>query len=136
QKTEYFKPYLKEISDKIESITGLNDEFLMDKPFFERKHAEELKNKLEGSTIVAHNAPFDMKFLIYSLYNLGIEHNKFRVYDTLTFSRKYITETKNHKLQTLKEYFNLDSGYSHDALNDAKATGKLALLLIERQNNH
>lgn len=43
-----------------------------------------------------------------------------------------INETPNHKLETLKEYFNLDDGESHQALNDAKATGQLALLLIDR----
>ncbi|MCG2351251.1 hypothetical protein ACKI6N_05645 [Staphylococcus epidermidis] len=49
----------------------------------------------------------------------------------------YITlihETPNHKLPTLKAYFNLDDGSSHDAINDARATGKLALLLLERMD--
>jgi len=74
-----------------------------------------------------------MKFLLYQLQINNIEYEKMRVIDTLTFSRKLIRETPNHKLQTLKEYFNLDDGESHNAINDCRATGNLLLLLMSRQ---
>ncbi|MBG9210474.1 MULTISPECIES: 3'-5' exonuclease [Mammaliicoccus] len=129
---EYFKPS-KPISKRIEKITGISNEFLEDKPSLGKDKLEELYNIIRRRTIVAHNAPFDMKFLLYQLQINNIEYEKLRVIDTLTFSRKLIRETPNHKLQTLKEHFNLDDAESHNAINDCRATGNLLLLLMSRQ---
>ncbi|MDU0452297.1 3'-5' exonuclease [Staphylococcus chromogenes] len=129
--TQYFKPD-KPVGKTVMRKTGITNEFLEDKPKISHSHLEELKGLLEGNTIIAHNASFDMKFLLKNLHNFNIPHKKFRVFDTLTASRRLIHETPNHKLETLKNHFNLDDGNSHEALNDARATGKLALLLIER----
>lgn len=129
--TQYFKPD-KAVGKTVMRKTGITNEFLEDKPKISHLHLEELKGLLEGNTIIAHNAPFDMKFLLKNLHNFNVPHQKFRVFDTLSASRRLIHETPNHKLETLKNHFNLDDGDSHEALNDARATGKLALLLIER----
>lgn len=129
--TKFFKPN-RPVGKTVMRKTGITNEFLEDKPRISKEYMEELLLLLGGKTIVAHNAPFDMKFLLKNLYDFDIKHEKFRVFDTLTASRRLINETPNHKLETLKEYFNLDDGESHQALNDAKATGQLALLLIDR----
>ncbi|MDU0462143.1 exonuclease domain-containing protein [Staphylococcus ureilyticus] len=133
EKSQFFKPS-KPISKRITKITGITNEFLEDKPSLNKELLEELHAYIANKTIVAHNASFDMRFLLYNFYKYNIDHNKFRVIDTLKFSRKYINETPNHKLVTLKEHFNLDDGVSHDALNDCRATGNLMLLLNERSN--
>lgn len=129
--TQYFKPD-NPVGKTVMRKTGITNEFLEDKPKISYEHLKELNELLEGKTIVAHNAPFDMKFLLKNLFNFNISHEKFRVFDTLTASRRLINETPNHKLETLKEYFELSDGQSHEALDDARATGNLALLLIER----
>ena len=129
--TKFFKPD-QPVGKTVMRKTGITNEFLEDKPRISKEYMEELLLLLDGKTIVAHNAPFDMKFLLKNLHDFDIKHEKFRVFDTLTASRRLINETPNHKLETLKEYFNLDDGESHQALNDAKATGQLALLLIDR----
>ncbi|MCE4953515.1 3'-5' exoribonuclease [Staphylococcus haemolyticus] len=129
--TKFFKPN-QPLGKTVMRKTGITNEFLEDKPRISKEYMKELLLLLGGKTIVAHNAPFDMKFLLKNLHDFNIEHEKFRVFDTLTASRRLINETPNHKLETLKEYFNLDDGESHQALNDAKATGQLALLLIDR----
>ncbi|WP_177221957.1 3'-5' exonuclease [Staphylococcus equorum] len=131
---EYFKPN-KPVGKTVMRKTGITNEFLEDKPKLTEVHMKELKDLLEGKTIVAHNAPFDLKFLLKNLHNFNINHKKFRVFDTLTYARRLIHETPNHKLETLKNHFNLDDGFSHNAINDCRATGNLALLLIYRMNN-
>lgn len=131
--SEYFRPN-KTVSAKIKQLTGITNEFLEDKPKLGYGKLELIYKLIKGKTIVAHNAPFDMKFLLYQFYIHGIQHEKFRVIDTLTFSRRLINETPNHKLQTLKDYFKLDDGDSHNAINDCRATGELLLLLLSRQN--
>ncbi|UXR54526.1 PolC-type DNA polymerase III [Staphylococcus schleiferi] len=129
--SKYFKPN-KKLGKTVMKKTGITNEFLEDKPSIHKDDLVELYELLKGNTIVAHNAPFDMKYLIKYLHNFNVEHDKFRVFDTLPASRRLIHETPNHKLETLKNHFNLDDGDSHEAINDARATGKLALLLIER----
>ena len=131
--SKYFKPN-KPVGKTVMRKTGITNDFLEDKPKISKEHLEELKNLLEGKTIVAHNAPFDLKFLLKNLYDFNVEHKKFRVFDTLTYARRLIDETPNHKLETLKNYFDLDDGFSHNALNDCRATGNLALMLINRMN--
>lgn len=132
--SKYFKPN-KPVGKTVMRKTGITNEFLEDKPKLSKEYMEELKNLLEGKTIVAHNAPFDLKYLLKNLHDFDIDHKKFRVFDTLTHSRRLIKETPNHKLETLKNYFDLDDGLSHNALNDCRATGNLALLLINRMND-
>ncbi|WP_426462368.1 exonuclease domain-containing protein [Staphylococcus equorum] len=131
--SKYFKPN-KPIGKTVMRKTGITNEFLEDKPKLSEVYMEELKNLLEGKTIVAHNAPFDLKFLLKNLCDFNIEHKKFRVFDTLTYARRLIDETPNHKLETLKNHFGLDDGLSHNALNDCRATGNLALMLMNRMN--
>lgn len=131
--SKYFKPN-KPVGKTVMRKTGITNDFLEDKPKISKEHLEKLKNLLEGKTIVAHNAPFDLKYLLKNLHDFDIDHKKFRVFDTLTHSRRLIKETPNHKLETLKNYFDLDDGLSHNALNDCRATGNLALLLINRMN--
>lgn len=129
--TRFFKPDTP-VGKTVARKTGITNELLNDKPKLSKSYMEEMLMLLGGKTIIAHNAPFDIKFLLKNLHDFFIDHEKFKVFDTLTASRKLVYETPNHKLETLKEYFNLDDGDSHQALNDAKATGQLALLLKER----
>lgn len=127
---QYINPGV-EISKRITKLTGITNEMVKDKPFIEEE-LERINDLIRGKTIVAHNASFDMKFLLYQFNKNNIKYDKFRVIDTLKFARNYIHETPNHKLKTLKDYFNLDDGKSHNSLNDCRATGRLALLLYER----
>ena len=130
EKSQYIKPEFG-IPQKITSITGISDSTVRNSPGIEEV-IEELYCSLKDRIIVAHNAAFDMKFLLQNLAETNIEHERFGVIDTLSFARRYIRNVPNHKLPTLKKIFDLDSGHSHDALNDCRATGKLALLLYEK----
>lgn len=134
EECKYFQPYFNEVSEVVENITGISNEFLADKPILTKEALVSLLDQIEGKTVVAHNAPFDMKFLLYNLFEFNVEHKKFRVFDTLTYARKHISGTANYKLATLNKKFNLADGSAHDALNDARATGQLALLLIKKMN--
>ncbi|HZW67819.1 MAG TPA: exonuclease domain-containing protein, partial [Pseudogracilibacillus sp.] len=83
---------------------------------------------------VAHNASFDMKFLLYKMNKNGITYKKYRVIDTLPLARKYI-KTSNHKLVTLKKHFKLYDYKSHNALDDCYVTGKVYKHCYEMEIN-
>ena len=90
-------------------------------------------NFIGNYTLVAHNAKFDMSFLLDKLYKLGYSKPKNKVVDTLTLSRKYIKDfdckkLKSYSLESLKEELGLWEIESHAALEDCKAC---ALVLLE-----
>lgn len=111
------------ISEKITSITGITNEMVKDAPTIQVL-INDLVKFIENDTLVAHNASFDMGFLIAALNNNGIELGDIKVIDTLRLSRSLIHDTKNHKLVTLKKYLGIEA-QSHNALEDCIVTGEL-----------
>ena len=69
------------------------------------------------SPLIAHNSGFDMLF-IQTLSSKKINNP---VYDTLNISRKFLNLAPNHKLETLKNIFNIEAK-SHDAMGDCEVT--------------
>lgn len=72
--------------------------------------------------LIAHNADFDMKFLLNNAFNLRIKKPQNEVIDTLSLSRKYIkgsngAKLENYKLPTLKEILEINVG-SHNSADD------------------
>ena len=118
----YVKP-LNPIPPKITKITGITNKMVAEAPFIENV-LDDLKQFLENETIVAHNASFDMKFLLENFDRHAIDYKRYRVIDTLSLARQQISETPNHKLPTLKKFLNIEAE-SHDALADCAVTAKL-----------
>ncbi|MGZ0084543.1 3'-5' exonuclease [Caldibacillus thermoamylovorans] len=104
------------IPSKITDITGITDEDVKDAPTIEEIFPDFIKF-LKDDVLIAHNAPFDMKFLLSNVQRLGMKKPQNLVIDTLTLARKYISETPNHQLETLKQWLQLDLS-SHHALDD------------------
>ncbi len=74
--------------------------------------------------LIAHNAPFDMGFMLKACRDNGYEFNN-GVIDTLYLSRKYLKECKKHNLAYLTDYFNIALTNAHRAYYDAKATQEI-----------
>lgn len=134
----YVKPN-KKIPSKITNLTGISNEDVSNAPSIE----EVLPNFLlfiEDYTLVAHNAPFDMSFLLHNLYKYNYKKPKNKVIDTLKLSRSKIREydvekdkdvkLSNYKLSTLKDAFMLYDLSSHDALEDCKVCAYVYLQII------
>lgn len=102
------------------------------------------------SIIVGHNLPFDLKCLYYSGSRIT-DSEKRKYIDTLAQSRRFLSTPKrrlvnghyeydydsdydveNRKLQTILEYYGINPGSAHRALDDAIATGYV-LLEFHRQ---
>lgn len=133
EKVDQFVTYVNpqsKISTKITSITGITDSDVTNAPLINEVLPELLKF-IDKDTVVAHNASFDMKFLLQNMHNCNIGYQKFRVLDTLTLARKSI-DTPNHKLETLKTFLNMDHHGSHDSLEDCLVTGELYKYCYEK----
>lgn len=120
------------IPTNITRITGITNDDLIGAPSIKEK-LPELLSFIGSDTLVAHNAPFDMKFLLHNMYAENLPYQKFRVVDTLTLARRHIKDTDNHKLETLKQYLGLDTFSSHEALSDCLVTGELYRHCLELQ---
>lgn len=85
-----------------------------------------IRELLENSMVVAHNAAFDVGVLnsICTLY--GLDNIPFTYIDSVRLSRIAYPELYNHKLNTVCEYLGIDLNH-HNASSDAN--GSLMILL-------
>ena len=91
---------------------------------------EFLNNVLVGETIIcAHNARFDMGFLVNTLERLGYSGN-IKYIDTLTLSRDLIYGLDNYKQNTVANYFDIQNEDVHRAVTDAETCGKILYRLL------
>lgn len=83
-----------------------------------------LKALINGSTLVAHNAGFDLRFLNAELFEKSVDG-----ICTIKLSRLVEPDLPNRKLSTLCNYYDIEIGSSHQAFDDALATAKLFSIL-------
>lgn len=110
----------KELSRKIIKLTGITDEMLANCDTIDVVMPQFLAF-IEDLTLVAHNGSFDLGFIEAKVNTLGLKMPENSNIDTLYLARKYIPELRSHRLEILKEYFNLKYG-SHRALEDCYVT--------------
>ena len=108
------------ISSRITKITGIDDDMVKDCKTIE-KVLPDFINWIEDYTLIAHNASFDLGFIESKLFEQNLKLIQNKNIDTLYLARRYINDTENHKLETLKEYFNLKYN-SHRATDDCYVT--------------
>ena len=126
----YFNPE-RDIPEESFKIHGLSLEFLKDKPLF-RAEADRILKYLEGAILVAHNAPFDMRFLDAELQMVGKARLKNEVIDSLMIAKNKFPGQKN-SLDALCKRFNIDSSRRilHGALLDAELLVEVYLELVD-----
>ena len=117
----YVNP-LKILTDENIRIHGITNEFLEDKPLFEEV-AEEFLNFIEDSSIIAHNANFDVGFLNHELEKISKPQiAKDRIVDTVVIARNRFPGQQvnlDALVKKLKVNSLVDREF-HGALKDAK----------------
>jgi DNA polymerase III subunit epsilon len=117
----------------IEDLTGITDWMLAAAP----RVASVLPGLLrfaEGCVLVAHNAPFDLGFLLAACDDCGLTWPGFTVLDTVMLARQLMDpdEVPDCKLGTLAGFFGARTAPFHRALADARATAHVLGWLIRR----
>jgi DNA polymerase-3 subunit epsilon len=84
--------------------------------------------------LVAHNASFDLGFLVAACDDCGLTWPGFTVLDTVMLARHVMDpdEVPDCKLGTLAGFFGARTAPSHRALSDARATADVLGWLIRR----
>ena len=138
---QHFHSYLnpqRSIDEKAFEVHGISLESLEDKPLFE-EIAEEFIQFVEGSTLVIHNAPFDLGFLNNELKLVSSKYPKLEeiceVEDSLEIAREK-HPGQRMSLDALASKYNV-SGYDrtfHGALLDANILADVYMQLTGGQS--
>lgn len=118
------------IPEEITELTGITDDMVSDAP----SQGDAVKAFIEfvgKRTVVAHNANFDMGFIRRAAENAGIHFDP-PYLDTLSMSRFLNPELKNHKLDTLVDFYRLGDFNHHRACDDAEVTAKIFCKMTEK----
>lgn len=112
-------------------VHGLGDEFLADKPVF-KQIGQAFLDFVQDSTLVIHNAEFDMKFLNMELVRMGLLALPWeQALDTLAMARKKFPGSPA-TLDALCRRFMIDNSARtlHGALLDSEILAEVYLELI------
>jgi len=124
------------IPELITNITGISDAMVMKSPWIHEVVPIFLEfcGSPDETVLVAHNAPFDMSFLLAAVSAAAFEWPEFPVIDTAYLARKILTkdDVPNNKLETLAAYYGTNSQPNHRALDDSRATVDVLHGLFER----
>lgn len=114
---------------RIEELTGINDNMVLDAP----QIAQVLPEFLEfcgDAVMVAHNASFDMSFIEENCRRLGIER-EFTSVDTVALARVLLPQLGRFKLDTVAKALHVPLHNHHRAVDDAGCTAEIFVKFVE-----
>ena len=134
---QYIKPE-REIDEGAIEVHGITNEFLADKPVFE-KIATDFLDFVREAELIIHNAPFDVGFIDHEFTLLADDNfqdirNYCSVIDTLVMARKKHPGQKNN-LDALCKRYGIDNSQRelHGALLDAEILADVYLMMTGGQ---
>ena len=110
-------------------MTTINDDMVAQAPVIEEVLPEFLEF-CKGAVLVAHNAAFDMGFIIRNAQILGLNH-KFTYIDTVGLSRILLPNLSRHKLNNVAKALGISLENHHRAVDDAGATAEIFVKFID-----
>jgi DNA polymerase-3 subunit epsilon len=135
-----FHTYLnpdRRIDEGAREVTGIADEFLLDKPHFPEV-ADEFLAFIEGAELIIHNAAFDVGFLDAELQRADARHGRLgdhaSVLDTLAMARNRYPGQRNN-LDALCRRLGVDNAHRdlHGGLLDAQLLAEVYLAMTSGQ---
>lgn len=109
-----------------QQVHGITNEMLLGKPMAEDVMPE-FKKFITDSTLVAHNARFDLGFISHEFLRLGMELTN-PYHCTLELSRSLCPKLQNHRLETVyRHLFGRipEEAKRHRALDDARLVARM-----------
>jgi DNA polymerase-3 subunit alpha (Gram-positive type) len=126
----FVKPERK-IPKKITELTGISSDMVENAQSIE----EVLPKFLEfigDSTLVAHNAPFDMSFIVRETKRILNKEINNPVIDTLRMARDVLPNIKSYGLKVLTKHLGVALESHHRAVDDSQATANMFLIFLEK----
>ncbi|MGN1047811.1 MAG: PolC-type DNA polymerase III [Eubacteriales bacterium] len=120
------------IPEEITKLTGITDEMVKGAP----KAGEAIRAFFDftgDDLLIAHNAGFDTGFIRHFAAENGMKFENPYV-DTVAISRFLNNDLKNHKLDTLAEYYHLGDFNHHRACDDAEMLAYIFFAMCEKMS--
>ncbi|TCV97365.1 DNA polymerase-3 subunit epsilon [Luteibacter rhizovicinus] len=125
------------IDEGARAVTGIEDEFLLDKPFF-KDVVDDFIAFIDGAELIIHNASFDVGFLDAELKRVGESYGRIRdhasVLDTLKMARERFPGQRN-SLDALCKRLGVDNTHRdlHGGLLDAQLLADVYIAMTTGQ---
>lgn len=115
------------ISEGASNIHGITADMVADEPTMPEFMQYRVDGALDNHDIVfiAHNVNYDLPLVAPHVPNIKSS------ICTLFWSRQWIKDSANHKLETLREHFGLPASTAHRAPGDVNTTNHLLRKLLE-----
>lgn len=91
----------------------------------------QLLNFIGDRVVVAHNLPFENRFLGFEFGRALIDPGELQGFCTYSAARRLVVTATNHKLASLAQHFKIRQAGSHRALPDARVGALLAWELLK-----
>ncbi len=111
-------------------VHGITPDMTQDAPYF-MDVWQELKQYIDGTTLVAHNAAFDVGALRSILAVNGITYPKTKYFCSHIVSKKVFNELPSHKLSIVCKHLDVPLNH-HEALSDAIGAAQIIIKANER----
>ena len=104
----------------VQNVHHITSEMLKDKPLFADVYPEFLEF-IDGSVLIAHNAPFDIRMMSAEAERNGMPAPKNAVLDSLALFRNWYPELKSHTVEDLINLFDISTEglHAHRATDDS-----------------
>jgi DNA polymerase III subunit epsilon len=91
--------------------------------------ADKIRAAFDGAIVMAHNASFDVEFVLRELARVGVEITVPPFICTKELSMRTPVGQKSNKLEDVSAHFGIDAGVAHQAGDDAATCGNVFLKL-------
>jgi len=113
---------------EIEKLTGISDDMVVDAPGIEEVLPQFLEF-CQDCVLVAHNATFDMSFVIENAVRLGLP-DQYTYVDTVGIARVLLPNQAKHTLDAVAKTLGVSLENHHRAVDDAEATAEIFVKMI------
>lgn len=114
---------------EIEKLTSIRDDMVMEAPLIEEVLPKFLEF-CEGCVLVAHNANFDMSFIMENSRRLGLP-TEYTYVDTVGIARVLLPNQAKHTLDAVAKTLDISLENHHRAVDDAECTAWIFVKFIK-----
>lgn len=114
---------------RIEQLTSINDNMVMDAPTIEEVLPKFL-DFIGDAVLAAHNASFDVSFIEENMRRQGLWRD-FTYVDTVALARVLLPQLNRFKLDTVAKALHVQLQNHHRAVDDAECTAGIYLKFME-----
>jgi DNA polymerase III epsilon subunit family exonuclease len=101
------------IPSYVQAVHHITPDMVKDSPTFADIYPEFLEF-IDGSVLIAHNAPFDIRFISAEAERAGMPAPKNGVLDSLALFRTWYPELKSHRVADLIDLFDISTAGMHE----------------------